>query len=115
MKNDLEIGNRIRTIRESLKYSRETFSELIDISESFLSQIERGEKSISLKTLMSIASTSGFSTDYILFGSQENNTTIKQINKLLVNKPDCILDLVYNIVRSISGFSKNNLPNKPNS
>lgn len=112
MKNDLEIGNRIRNIRECLKYSRETFSELVDISESFLSQIERGEKSISLKTLMSISSTSGFSTDYILFGEEENNSTIKKINKLLVSKPACILDLIYNIVRSISRFSKNNLPNK---
>lgn len=109
MKNDLEIGNRIRNIRESLKYSRETFSELIDISESFLSQIERGEKSISLKTLMSISSHSGFSTDYILFGVEDNNSTVKKINKLLVDKPSNIVDLVYNIVRSISSFSKDNL------
>jgi transcriptional regulator with XRE-family HTH domain len=104
MKNDLEIGNRIRNIRESLRYSREVFSELINISESFLSQIERGEKSISLKTLMSISSVSGFSTDYILFGSAENNTTIKKINTFLLNKPDKILTLIYNIVRSISAY-----------
>lgn len=109
MKNDLEIGNRIRNIREELKYSRETFSEAINISESFLSQIERGEKSISLKTLMSISSHTGFSTDYILFGDESNNSTIKKINKLLLDKPNNILDLVYNIIRSISGFSKNNI------
>lgn len=109
MKNDLEIGSRIRNIRESLQYSRETFSELIDISESFLSQIERGEKSISLKTLMSISSVSGFATDYILFGDIENNSTVKKINKLLAHKPDTVVDLVYSIVRSISSFSKNNL------
>ena len=108
MKNDLEIGSRIRNIREELKYSRETFSEIVEISESFLSQIERGEKSISLKTLMSISSHSGFSTDYILFGNETNNSTVKKINKLLIGKPNCILDLVYNIIRSISGFSKNN-------
>lgn len=109
MKNDLEIGSRIRNIRESLQYSRETFSELIDISESFLSQIERGEKSISLKTLMSISCVSGFSTDYILFGDIENNSTVKKINKLLAQKPESVLDLVYSVVRSISSFSKNNL------
>lgn len=109
MKNDLEIGNRIRNIREELKYSRETFSEAINISESFLSQIERGEKSISLKTLMAISSYSGFSTDYILFGDESNNSTIKKINKILLDKPNNILDLVYNIIRSISGFSKNNM------
>lgn len=109
MKNDLEIGSRIRSIREELKYSRETFSEIINISESFLSQIERGEKSISLKTLMSISSHTGFSTDYILFGDESNNSMIKKINKLLLNKPSNILELAYNIIRSISGFSKNNM------
>lgn len=108
MKDNLQIGSRIREIRENLKCSRETFSELIDISESFLSQIERGEKSISLKTLISISSATGFSADYILFGDQTNNSMIKRINKLLVNKPDTILNLIYNIIRSISGFSKNN-------
>lgn len=112
MKNDLEIGNRIRTIRESLKYSRETFSEIIDISESFLSQIERGEKSISLKTLMSISNVSGFSTDYILFGTEENNTTVRKINRILNGNPDSILELIYQICRSVSGFSKNHPQDK---
>ena len=40
MKDDLIIGSRIRTIRESMSLTREQFSELIDISSSFLSQIE---------------------------------------------------------------------------
>lgn len=41
--NNLEVGERIRKIRESLKMSRETFAEMIDISDVFLGQIERGE------------------------------------------------------------------------
>ena len=40
--NNVEIGERIRTIRESMSMSREKFSEMIDISEVFLGQIERG-------------------------------------------------------------------------
>ena len=54
MKDNLEIGSRIRNIRESMKLSRNTFSEKINISEVFLSQVERGEKSISLKTLINM-------------------------------------------------------------
>ena len=50
MKDDIMIGNRIRTIRESLSLTREQFAELIDISSSFLSQIERGDKSMSIDT-----------------------------------------------------------------
>ena len=107
MKNNLEIGNRIRIVRESLKHSRETFAELIDISESFLSQIERGEKSISLKTLMSISGKTGYSTDYILFGKEDTDPTIKKINRLLCQQPNPILDLAYDLIRSLSSFSKN--------
>ena len=34
--NNLEVGERIRKIREDLKMNRETFSEIIDISDVFL-------------------------------------------------------------------------------
>lgn len=50
MENDIIIGDRIRKIREDLKMSRETFSEMIDISDFFLGKIERGERSLSNNT-----------------------------------------------------------------
>ena len=37
------VGERIRSIRESYNMSREKFSEIIDVSEVFLGQIERGK------------------------------------------------------------------------
>ena len=43
--NANEIGTRIRTQRDALGYSREKLAELADISNSFLAEIERGEKS----------------------------------------------------------------------
>ena len=42
--NNIEVGERIRQIRESLQMTREKFSEMIDISDVFLEQIERGER-----------------------------------------------------------------------
>ena len=60
--------------------SREKFSEIIDISEVFLGQIERGERSLSIKTLTKIVKFTGTSTDYILFGDVENNKTYDKIN-----------------------------------
>lgn len=67
MQNNLEIGERIRGIRENLHMSREKFPEMIDISDVFLGQIERGERSLSIKTLTKIVDFTGASTDYILF------------------------------------------------
>ena len=54
MEDNIIIGERIRKIREELKMSREKFSEMIDISDVFLGQIERGERSLSTKTLVKL-------------------------------------------------------------
>ena len=54
--NNIEVGERIRNIREGLDMTRESFSEMIDVSDVFLGQIERGERSLSLKTLCRITS-----------------------------------------------------------
>ena len=50
MQDNIEMGERIRKIREDLKMTREQFSEMIDISNVFLGQLERGERSLSVKT-----------------------------------------------------------------
>ena len=42
--NAKEIGLRIRRQREALGYSRERLAELSEISNSFLSDIERGDR-----------------------------------------------------------------------
>ena len=59
------VGERIRKLREQFNMSREKFSEIIDISEVFLGQIERGERSLSLKTLSKIVAYTGSSLSLI--------------------------------------------------
>lgn len=97
--NNLEVGERIRKIREDLKMNRETFSEMIDISDVFLGQIERGERSLSIKTLCRIVSFTGNSTDYILFGNIEQNSTIQKINRILSKCSKDILEYFYKIIK----------------
>ena len=81
--NNLEVGERIREIRTNLDMNREKFSEMIDVSDVFLGQIERGERSLSLKTLSRIVKFTGASTDYILFGTPVTNSTRDKINRIL--------------------------------
>lgn len=76
--NNIEVGERIRKIRKQLKMSREAFAELINISDIFLGQIERGKRSLSIMTLASISTSTGVSTDYILFGTPEETSTLKK-------------------------------------
>ena len=95
MPNNLIVGERIRGIREDLKMNRERFSEMIDISDVFLGQIERGERSLSLKTLYRIVSFTGCSTDYILFGNKNNNSIVDKINRILANSSDTNIKYFY--------------------
>lgn len=107
MKNDLEIGNRIREIREELHMSRNTFSEKINISESYLAQLELGNKSIGINTLLAICAYTGCSADYLLFGEEGHNDTSKKIIRIINHLPEKSLNLSYEILRSIKAHSDN--------
>lgn len=106
MQDNIYIGERIRNIRVELNMNREKFSEMIDISDVFLGQIERGERSLSIKTLSKIVKFTGFSSDYILFGTETNNNKIFKINRILCKCPDNVLDYIYNLIHNTFSFIK---------
>lgn len=107
MKNNLEIGSRIRGIRENMKLSRCSFSEKLNISEVFLSQVERGEKSISLKTLTNICNITGVPSDYILFGDTKNSSISNRIIRILNQLPPEANNMVYDMVSSLKDLYEN--------
>lgn len=61
---------RIRKAREDLGYTREKFAELLDVSVSYMAEVERGRTGISVKMLMRICNVLGLSADYVLFGDE---------------------------------------------
>jgi len=65
---NLMVGLRIREVRESMHLTREKFSEKCDISPSFLADIERGNKSLTAKTIYKICDACNVSADYLIFG-----------------------------------------------
>ena len=69
----ISIGTRIRAQRESLGYSREFLAEKLDITPKFCSDIELGLKGMSVSTLCRISQVLMLSTDYILFGTEDEN------------------------------------------
>lgn len=104
--NNIEVGERIRKIREDLKLNRESFAERIDISDVFLGQIERGERSLSLKTLCRIVAFTGSSTDFILFGKSSENKIINKINRILILSSDNMISYMYQIITYSFNFFK---------
>ena len=104
---DIDIVERLRGIRENMHMTREQFSEKIDITDSFLGQIERGERSLSVKTLKKVVKYTGVSADYLLFGNNSQNDTIQKINNILtVNSNNLTSDFIYHIVMCSNDFCK---------
>ena len=104
--DDISTGERLRGIRESMKMNREEFSEKIDITDSFLGQIERGERALSVKTLRKVVRYTGISADYLLFGKETNNQTIQKINNILAVNSEETKDFIYQIVMYSNDFCK---------
>lgn len=106
MEDSIIIGERVRKIREDLKMNRERFSEMIDISDVFLGQIERGERSLSTKTLVKIVKFTGISADFILFGNEESNTTLAKINRILNKCSNDFLNYIYDLIHTTFNYVK---------
>lgn len=67
---------RIRKAREDAGYTREQFSELLDVSTSYMAEVERGRTGISVKTLIKVCNLLGLSADYVLFGTNRDEDTV---------------------------------------
>ena len=83
--NYREIGDKIRIEREKFDISREKFAELLNLSPFFVGQIERGERKMSISTLINVSECLHISIDYLIFGEvhkvQEHNSLQYLINK----------------------------------
>lgn len=64
---------RIRRAREDLGYTREQFAEKLDVSVSYLAELERGRTGLSVKMLTRICRVLGLSADYVLFGNERQS------------------------------------------
>ena len=78
------LHTRIRKAREQAGYTREKFAELLDVSVSYMAEVERGRTGESLKTLTAICNLLGLSADYLIFGEarQEDELLADKIRRL---------------------------------
>ena len=68
---------RIRKAREEQGYTREKFAEKLDVSVSYLAELERGRTGISVKMLIKVCNLLGLSADYVLFGSERKEDALR--------------------------------------
>ncbi|MDU1936423.1 MAG: helix-turn-helix transcriptional regulator [Clostridium sp.] len=82
------LGKKIREERLKLNLTQEQLAEKVDISTSYVGQIERGERNISLDTLVNLSNTLGVTIDFLLQDSININedTLLLQINQLISSR-----------------------------
>ncbi len=97
------IGERIRFERELLGISREKFAELMSLSPVYVGQIERGERKMSMDSLVNISKNLHSSIDYLVFGDN-NSQLVKEtteIASLLYKCSNHESEIIGNIIKVI--------------
>lgn len=83
---NIQIGEQIKEVRETAGFTQERFSELIEVSSQYVSEVERGNVGISMSTLKKICEVMKIPADQILFGKKisSNNTSniVERISRL---------------------------------
>lgn len=77
--SNIQIGQRIRELRENQNYTREGLAEKVDVSAKFLYEIEVGKKGFSANTLYRISQALSVSCDYIMCGEDKKHPNSEKI------------------------------------
>jgi len=95
----MEVGRRIRSVREILLLSQQDFAELCGLSTSFLSSVERGKKGIGIDSLSKICRVGQISSDYIIYGSSAKNSNVDTLIEMFRHVNDRDVEHITNILR----------------
>ena len=104
MQNEIsyvEIGNRIRLEREKFDMTREKLAELLNLSPYFLGQIERGERKMSISTLISISECLHISIDYLFFEQMNINTNNNALHSLINKCSEKEINVIEGLIKLI--------------
>lgn len=101
------LGQRIREERTKYRLTQEQLAEAAEVNESYVGQVERGEKNPSLETVVSIAKSLGVTVDYLLQEEvdMEPNHLIHELISIAKGKNPDELRLMINICRMISDYT----------
>lgn len=84
--NYKEMGKRIKQKRKELNLTQEKLSEMLEISPTYISEIERGTGISSLATITKIANVLNLDLDYLILGISNTNID-KTFSNLLEKIP----------------------------
>lgn len=84
----IKLGQRVREERLKLNLTQEKLAESVDISNSYMGQIERGERSLTLDTLVRLVNRLGITIDYLLqdYTNTNDDNFINQLKQFMYGR-----------------------------
>ena len=102
--DQIAIGARIKAARERVHLTQEQLAEIIDISPTHMSVIERGVKTPKLDTFVRIANALGVSTDALLQDVvvPVNDSIIAELSARIGRMPQKDQERILNAIRALT-------------
>lgn len=97
------LGERIREERLRLHLTQAQLAEAIDISNTYMGAIERGERSLTLDTLVRLVNRLGVTIDYMLADSvsDSDSNIMEQFKQIIDGQPTNRKQMAISILRTI--------------
>lgn len=96
-----KVGKRIAKRRKELGYKQTQVTEMADLSDKYLSNIERATSILSVDVLMKLCDTLQTTPDYILLGTSTDNDTFgkerfisKKLDSLTKQQKELVLSFI---------------------
>lgn len=100
-----KIGLRLREKREQAGYTREKLGELCSLSPRFIANVELGDSTFSLDSLMTVCRVLSCSSDYLLFGDNVDtevwSETISKLEQLDVKYQEPVDKMLQGLIEAI--------------
>ncbi|MGC6589681.1 helix-turn-helix domain-containing protein [Paenibacillus sp. Dod16] len=106
-----DVGKMIRKYRRARNYTQEELGEILQIDQSYLGRIERGEINITLDTLTKIAKALGINPALLLetkqnVSDQSRAKILEKIDSQLLTLNTSELMIVHNMLREVLQLKK---------
>jgi transcriptional regulator with XRE-family HTH domain len=103
------LGKRIREERLRLKLTQAQLAEDIEISDTYMGAIERGERSLTLDTLVRLVNRLGVTVDYLLSDSvsDSDSNIMEQFKQVVDRQPLERKQMAINVLRTIFSYFDN--------
>ena len=107
--NYKRLGERIREERLKLNLTQAQLAESIDISDTYMGAIERGERSLTLDTLVRLVNRLGVTVDYLLSDSvsDTDSNIMDQFKQIIDGQPMERKQMAINVLRTIFSYFEN--------